>query len=297
MSTKIYSGIIIDIDDIWSVESKIRESLSKTFDEKNKEITNEYIMRAYEDCLYNSIINNHTTMYSSYEMTARAIIQLQEDRKNTNFREPLEAKVIIYPPLDENNKSLGIVIAEDDTFRKNLLNLPFIQDYSYWNNTDKPHHISEKKWEERRKKWNKVFENSDSSFLLNSGICIDLGRTIETFEMSAEYSAYLYDGTYSFDTLKTINLNVIYKIILFNASNFPELTKNVFKTLLTIKGYVNDKINDIQDAHELPIFELPVLREEELNKGVSPSLPRIDHELVEEWIEEIMSKLMYRSSE
>lgn len=296
MSTKIYNGILIDIDDIWSVEEKIRKSLSKTFDERNEEITNDYIMSVYNDALYDNLIKDKSIMPSPFELTADAIIKLQKHRQDPNFRESLEAKVIIYPPLNGHNKLMGVVIAEDYIFRENLLNLPFIQDYSYWNNSDKPEHLTGKEWKERRKNWDRVFENSGSPMFLSSGICIELGRTLETFQLKTRADTFLYNGNYNFATLQEINRSIISRMVMKKIGNFSNLTKDIVNTFLQVNRYVNNKIHDVQDMNELPIFELPLLSEEDMKKGAKLSLPRIDYELLEEWVEEVNNKIINDSN-
>lgn len=36
----------------------------------------------------------------------------------------------------------------------------YVEEYSYWNNTDKPEHIGNKEWKLRAKKWNKLLSNN-----------------------------------------------------------------------------------------------------------------------------------------
>lgn len=52
----------------------------------------------------------------------------------------------------------------------------WVEDYSYWNNADKPEDISEKKWGERRELWNKINNNWDKGRLVHNIMTSDGNR-------------------------------------------------------------------------------------------------------------------------
>src|SRR5690606_29242766 len=55
------------------------------------------------------------------------------------------------------NDILGIVFTHHHPFREDWFNLPFVKEYGYWNNVDKPDNVSEYKWRQRYKDWDNAF--------------------------------------------------------------------------------------------------------------------------------------------
>lgn len=56
--------------------------------------------------------------------------------------------------IPHNGELLGIVYTAHQTWFDEWCKQPKIQEYCYWNNTDKPDEISDEEWEAREKTWN-----------------------------------------------------------------------------------------------------------------------------------------------
>jgi len=59
---------------------------------------------------------------------------------------------LIFLPLPEQEACLGVAIGPEAWYRA-WLRRPRVQDYSYWNNADKPDRISQKEWNKRSDDW------------------------------------------------------------------------------------------------------------------------------------------------
>lgn len=42
--------------------------------------------------------------------------------------------------------------------------LGYVEEYGYWNNCDQPDHISDRRWERRRKKWDEIIDAGDGNW-------------------------------------------------------------------------------------------------------------------------------------
>jgi len=83
----------------------------------------------------------------------------EEKRKidKTQERNPIfdfDFELAIFP-LSED-KVLGMYFTEQEDFRKLWLSKWFVEEYGYWDNTDKPDELSEKDWERRCRDWDKA---------------------------------------------------------------------------------------------------------------------------------------------
>lgn len=290
MSTKIYTGIKLEIDDIWSAEKQIREKLSATFDRKNEELTQQYFNKAYIESVYNTIKEHADTFPSLAEVASKAFMKYSQDKVDPSFRAPLDVKVAIYPPLDGSNTLLGFVSASDGGFYDDLLSLPFIEEYGYWNNADQPDVISDEEWDERRKNWDAIFDRSSSYGIFSTGVCIDLNRTLEIFKLDTRCpDTSLYTRTYSLDTLKDINYGVIRRIVADRIMESSEKPNDPIRMILDIVDHIYAKMKNVENFTDLPIFELPEASDEDVRSGLNLSLPRVDNELLEKWIEDAIN--------
>lgn len=91
------------------------------------------------------------------------------------------------------NYLLGIPFAEHRVFMDELFKLPGVEEYGYWNNTDKPEHVTDAQWRKRAKDWDKALPGCDSPAA--SGFTYQITRPAPFFP----YTAYTPDLFPSFD--------------------------------------------------------------------------------------------------
>ncbi|MFW6219340.1 MAG: hypothetical protein ACOC33_00600 [bacterium] len=79
--------------------------------------------------------------------------------KQTKQRDPLydfEFEIVFIPI---KNKILCLLYTEQSNFIKIWENQSEIEEYGYWNNTDKPENLSEKDWDKRKIDWDEALPN------------------------------------------------------------------------------------------------------------------------------------------
>lgn len=155
MSTKIYSGfkaknvgskqLMQDLLNIQSEAKNIARQLSWDYQAfKAVVLFDEVTLGLAEKPKY------------SYIGEARAnLLSEQQESERTNSRKPevdYSFSICVYPI--KNNEFLGVYFTEwEDKYLPLIKSKPWYQEYSYWNNTDKPEHITNREWKKRRKDW------------------------------------------------------------------------------------------------------------------------------------------------
>lgn len=177
MSTKIYDGIILDIpqDALWQTVSQIRENIENTFATLNIELTIEYIKQSYIESalkIYRSLLGVPVEDdKKNYGLFINALEKWKNEKEDF-FKDNLNCKVQIFEPL-EDGRVLGYVFTNNkQEYYENLLKLPFIKEFGYWNNTDKPEELTDDEWKDRYQAWNTVLDRN--FFFTGSGITVEL---------------------------------------------------------------------------------------------------------------------------
>lgn len=104
-------------------------------------------------------LNGEKTEQEAYRFFIDDFRKRVKEVKATRERDPsidFESKIIIYKDVGEGGYYYGVIFSENKYFGMLLKKQQFVQDYSYWDNTDKPDRITKKEWEEREYLWNKV---------------------------------------------------------------------------------------------------------------------------------------------
>jgi hypothetical protein len=85
--------------------------------------------------------------------------------ENQNFARLYESTLVVY--LTEE-WTYGYVVAEHGVAIKilsKLCNLDNVEEYGYWDNTDRPKYLSQKEWRERRDNWEPFTSANDRVFI------------------------------------------------------------------------------------------------------------------------------------
>lgn len=291
MSTKIYTGIKINSTDIWDIEKQIRETMNKTFDQKNRELTENYIKDAYAKSIA-EFIQQGTELPTVAKLMTQALLLYRDDKHEPDYIDTLQARVKIYPPLEGVEGLLGFV--ENKEYFSDLLKSPLIEDYSYWDNTDRPEEVSEEEWDERRENWNLILDRSDL-LLTRTGIQIDLGRELEGFNLDSKalLEAPLWNSEYTLREVRQMNFYITNRI---SASKYAKkvleenkqvsnesLDDDLTGKVLVAVHWLKDKVEGIDKEEGFPFSKFPSLPEG-ADSTTELSLPQINQELLDEWV-------------
>lgn len=185
MSTKIYNGLKLNISNINELKKELVEFNTKTLMPFYKKEYSKMIAALLTGKVDSARYKNKDNIdfKISIEETYHEIYKDVRDRTKevlkTNRRDveiDFDFNIVILPI---ENKTLAIVYSEQNSFVELFKGLPFVEEYGYWDNSDKPDEISEEDWQTRNKDWNEVFK--DSSIPSKCGFTFKLIEGIEEY--------------------------------------------------------------------------------------------------------------------
>ena len=149
MSTKIYHGFKINTSSISKVLEMVETFRPYILEEGKK------LYKNFEDHLLGYKKIDQTKEDAIKDIRIKWLTAWWE-MKRTQQRLPLVDTLfsITIFPLDDY--FLGIVYTEHDTWYFQWLEQENVEDYAYWNNSDKPDKLTDEEWDERYKNWSKV---------------------------------------------------------------------------------------------------------------------------------------------
>lgn len=101
---------------------------------------------------------------------ARKAEILFENIKKTNQRNPsydFQFSICLFPMKD---KVLALIYTEQNLFTKAWKKMKGVRDYSYWDHSDKPDHVTTKEWNTRIKNWDKAIEGGGARVPSDNGL-------------------------------------------------------------------------------------------------------------------------------
>ncbi len=257
MSTKIYTGIRFSTDnlnDVVNILQQFRSSLEYLIHDKTLTyLIKSAILKMDKDALSEQQTNKNNYFSDSF-------IELMDKQHNISInkkRHPdvdFKTSVTIFP---HNGTFYGMVFTEQNEFYNLLLQYPIVEEYSYWNNTDKPNNITEDEWLMREDIWNDIFkdvsipEQAGFTQVCHSGNCTPtMNDVISNWEQHLpsieERSQYWTNELFLTEELKeyppdaitTINVVKIVREITSNNSPETQLKKEIMrlKILTTINN-------------------------------------------------------------
>lgn len=143
-----------------------------------KEKSKEFLSDAKSLLIYAQEFVNETIKTTSNTIFA------YEAENDADFDVSLVVIPIIDSTVPIKHKILGMPYANHDVLYDLLTKRPEMQDYGYWNNTDKPKDVSDDEWEQRRKDWDDA--------LVSVGIPKDNGMVLHIVDAISDVIEFNY---------------------------------------------------------------------------------------------------------
>lgn len=299
MSTKLYDGIILDIsqDNFWDSISQIRQSINETFNHLNKKLTIEYLKQSYiESALRKYRSEQGNPIQDDKEDHGLFFNALDKWKKEDKefFKNKLQCKVQIFEPL-EDGRILGYVFTNnEEKYYENLLKLPFIKEFGYWNNTDKPEELTDDEWNDRYEAWNAVLDRN--VFFTDSGITVEIAESKNrTFMMPDNDFLQALNEAISDEKnswRKALSIRLVSNQALNNKlSNNASSSKD--DTVSEIMSILHLSMDVVNNSDVLPVPGIAELDSDELiaKNTDSISFPIIDTEILDELVNDVEEEL------
>lgn len=156
LGTKLYDGIIIDTDDIFAFVNQLHQVSSNVFAQQARELVMKEIADIYDA--------------GEAELDTALIYAAQykwEDEqgkfsKRSTFEDPLRFSLVM--GKTPQGKVLGYPYYGRNEYFSALLDMPQVQPYGYWNNSEQTDGITGEEWKMREAEWDSLLELGDGSF-------------------------------------------------------------------------------------------------------------------------------------
>ncbi len=102
------------------------------------------------------ILKHYSLTWFAYEKTQNA----QRKIKETQTRNPaydFELNIVIFPESNRD-RTLALVYGENKSFIECFTKHAKVEEYSWWNNCDKPDEVTDAEWDQREKDWQMVVD-------------------------------------------------------------------------------------------------------------------------------------------
>ncbi len=170
MSTKIYNGFVIKTGDITEV-MQLLDEVGVLYDDAAKKymhtLTAHLIIDAWDGLSVGSIDEKDAEILKHYSLSWYAyekILNAQKKIKETNQRDPaydFELNILIFPK-SYTDRTLAMVYGENKSFLECFTKHPKVEEYGWWNNSDKPNEVTDEQWDQREKDWQMVINRPPS---------------------------------------------------------------------------------------------------------------------------------------
>lgn len=268
MSTKLYDGLRIKNAKEEDVIAKL-DSLKPLFKEVLRNTIAKKISSEYFNMVDNVFNNDNPQLPCDYaqNILKKEMENIKNDKRSIMFQydfviyvKQYKSDVYLYPFYRELN-DLNILMEK----------IPELEDFGYWDNTDKPEEISESHWKKREKIWNTI---SNKYTFEESGFKKISLNDIKDFEnISFNYELFVPKTKEKrLDiSLKNIYISVIYKELI-KGKKPEEITHSMYMEALDhyldestknedllneIKIHLATNINEVNESNFLNIKARP----------------------------------------
>lgn len=268
MSTKLYDGLRIKNAKEEDVIAKL-DSLKPLFKEVLRNTIAKKISSEYFNMVDNVFNNDNPQLPCDYaqNILKKEMENIKNDKRSIMFQydfviyvKQYKSDVYLYPFYRELN-DLNILMEK----------IPELEDFGYWDNTDKPEEISESHWKKREKIWNTI---SNKYTFEESGFKKISLNDIKDFEnISFNYELFVPKTKEKrLDiALKNIYISVIYKELI-KGKKPEEITHSMYMEALEhyldestknedllneIKIHLATNINEVNESNFLNIKARP----------------------------------------
>jgi hypothetical protein len=175
MSTKIYTGFALPsltTKQAMGLLGSLRPSIQALVDQKHRkllaarivEYVDGYVLaRHLKETLAPAVAEREGKM-AYFECTHR-LQEEQEKCRGGMRREPLidcDVELGLYM-LPRSGKIIGIAYEERVGALEHLLSVPGVEEFAYFNNTDRPDELSAREWSRRARIWTQVLRDTESA--------------------------------------------------------------------------------------------------------------------------------------
>lgn len=156
MSTKIYDGLRIHTDDVFSFTNKLHTTMMEVFYTASQKLIMEECQRSADQ------MTGPVKFAIIAEAEKRWKDEQQKMSTRSTFHDPLRFSLVF--GKSASGQLLAYPFYGENDYLYALREMEEVEEYGYWNNTDPEEGITEEEWDFRRKEWDSLTELGEGSF-------------------------------------------------------------------------------------------------------------------------------------
>lgn len=149
MSTKIHNGYMVTPPDMWKLPNTLREIFIPIRDSL-------HVVAAVRSAT--ALLDRGTGIHDPLTSAHHKIMAAALEARRSEERHPETDFTLDITFLSDPSTGLthAMLYAENDAHRTAWTALEWVTPYSHWNNTNRPDHLSESEWDNRRVAWDRM---------------------------------------------------------------------------------------------------------------------------------------------
>ena len=161
MSTKIYTGFKINesnLEDIQKLLNEHKIDVNLWAEKKSLSFIINYMVYKADKM---SVTSENANFNDLYLEAYNELLDRGQEIEKTQRRDvaaDFDVNIVLFP---YNSAFYGIYYSEDTANYKKFLKHKLVEEFSYWNNSDKPKNIKLSDWNERGKIWDNILKYGD----------------------------------------------------------------------------------------------------------------------------------------
>jgi len=191
MSTKIYTGFRFvepTLLKLYGWINEFRTELRPVVETAHKRwVTTLAVRKLDMDTLDNAALSKPKYLQDAYDEFTRRVKEIRRTKvRDSDVDYELELSIL---PMSAR-KVLGIVFCEQQDMVNLWMGKQFVEDYAYWDNTDKPDEVTEAQWEKRGKDWNDALPGVGVPSMCGfTADCVDKNYHLKVYDMDVVLDA------------------------------------------------------------------------------------------------------------
>lgn len=163
MSTKVYNGFRIGGLSMTQLHNLVGEFRQKATYSAETMLA-QFVAQRLADVVDGAMVEGKALPENVYRTILNEVRERQIKVEQTMRRDPAVdfSFNLSFTPMEEGD-ILGIFYTEKSELANLWRSMPGIEDYAYWNNSDKPDGVTEEQWDERGRRWEDAVGSSPVS--------------------------------------------------------------------------------------------------------------------------------------
>ncbi len=240
MSIKIYNGYTLpymSLEELYAITQDFKNKINTAAEKLANELVAKMSTTIFDLVTIGEYQDPEKQASFPLAIAMHKIHDRQRKIKSTHQRDPevdFSCSACIIPSI-KYQKIFCLLFSEQKEFTKIWEEIPGLQEYPYWNNTDHPDDMTWEQWEERGKEWTDALGETgiprDAGFTIECGDALSIPRSEKVLEYIPDFEK----------RVSKIGLNCVYKKATEEFKQEDPELKNPYRIISQAKNFIKSE--------------------------------------------------------